>query len=139
MATQKNKEPVIADEELKMPEHPFGAQTEVASKPSIFGPIIGLLIVLLVLILAGLYLWWSTFKDDLPAATLDDTRPTAEQNNEPESNNAEADEQTFQTVSTSDELSAIEADIESTNVETVDSESTAIESELEADAEQSTN
>jgi hypothetical protein len=59
-------------------------------------------------------------------------RPTAEQNNEPESSTAEARTEIMNVVSTSDELSTIEADAKSTNLEDLNSEISPIETELDA-------
>ncbi|MDA8596804.1 hypothetical protein N9L26_00525 [Candidatus Pacebacteria bacterium] len=125
---------IVPDEELKMPAQTFTPR-EVSDKPSRMGVILGVLIVLLILILAGLYLWGTTLKNDNAVVTPITERPSAEENNEPESTTAEAQTETFTAVSTSDELSAIEADIESTNLDSLDAELTAIEAELEASAE----
>jgi hypothetical protein len=62
----------------------------------------------------------------------DSNRPTAEENNEPESTTAEARTDLMGVVSTSDELDAIEADAKSTNLEDLTSEITPIETELDA-------
>ena len=58
-------------------------------------------------------------------------RPTAEENNEPESTKAEAEVETMQALSTSDSLSAIEADLDNTELDELDSELQAIETELD--------
>ena len=60
------------------------------------------------------------------------TRPTNEQNDEPESTTAEARTGLLDVVSTSDELSAISADISSTNLDDLENEVPAIEAELSA-------
>lgn len=130
MATEKNNEPVIAEDELKMPDQPFG-QGAPQNTP-VLGPVLAVLIVVLVLLLGGLYLWGTTLQIDEPTYTPAATRPTAEENNEPESNNAEADVQTLDTMSTSDELDAIEADLDSTNLDTLDADLNAIDAELDA-------
>lgn len=121
----------FSKEELKMPEESFGTiATEEHS--SHLAVILGLLIVFLMLILAGLYIW-GEYLQEPPVAqqvTLPVTRPTAEENNEPESTNAEAEVETMSALSTSDEISAIEADIAGTNVDNLMSEETAIEAEL---------
>ena len=118
MAENKSNEPNIPPEELKMPEESFGAAE--SKGPSILGPILAVLIVVLILLLGGLYLWGTTLNISEPAYTEPIERPTPEENNEPESTTAEADVQVLETVSTSDELSAIEADLESTTIDELD-------------------
>ena len=124
------EEPIISDEEMKMPEEDIGMSEP--QKSSHLSAILGVLIIVLVLILVGLYLWGTTFNTpaEVPEAAAE--RPTIEQNNEPESTNAEADVETAQAVSTSDEIEAIEADIESTDIEELDAELNAIDAELDA-------
>ena len=58
------------------------------------------------------------------------SRPTAEMNNEPESTTAEARTGATDVVSTSDELDALQADIESTSFDDIDDGFTAIENEI---------
>ena len=58
---------------------------------------------------------------------------TAEENNEPESTTADAQVQALETVSTSNEIEAIEADIESTDLDELDAELEAIDAELDAE------
>lgn len=131
---EQTTEPIISDEELKMPEEQFGTVSNKSDNATHLGFILATLIVVLVLLLGGLYVWSTTLQ---PVDTVEEapTRPTAEENNEPESTNAEADVETAQALSTSDELSAIEADLESTNIADLDSDMTAIESELNAGAQ----
>jgi len=104
--------------ELKMPEENFGGAQE-SKQPSFLGITLGLLIIALVVILGGLYLWGEELQKQATPLPDEVTRPTAEENNEPESNNAEADVQVLETLSTSDEIAAIEADLESTNLDTL--------------------
>lgn len=107
--------------ELKMPEEHFG-KGRTDKQPSFLGITIGLLILILMVILGGLYLWSEELqKRSAVIPPIDTLRPTAEENNEPESNNAEADVETMQALSTSDEIDAINADLESTNFETATS------------------
>lgn len=65
-----------------------------------------------------------------PANNTTTTRPTPETNREPESPTAYAEVQSLNTLSPSDELSAIEADLKSTNLDTLDKEMVIIENEL---------
>lgn len=129
----ENKKPQIPEAEFKMPEETFG-QTS-AQNSSALGVILAVLIVILVLLLGGLYLWGTTLQIDKPAYTPPPARPTAEENNEPESTRAEANVQALETVSTSDELGAIEADLGSTDLDSFESELNAIESALDASLE----
>lgn len=136
--TPQEQEPVIepqAEQEMKMPEEsPLDVVTAAAEdKASQLGVILGILIVVLVLILGGLYIWGSTLSQ-APAPTPENvpTRPTAEENNEPESTNAEAEVETMGALSTSNEIEAIEADIESTDLDALDAELDAIDAELDA-------
>jgi cytoskeletal protein RodZ len=90
-----------------------------------------LLITALFCILIGLFLWFKASQTP-PVALPTPTRPTAEINNEPESTTAEAQTESFGAMSTSDEIEAIEADLESTNLDSLESELLQIETELNA-------
>ncbi len=76
--------------------------------------------------------YWFTMMQSTPIVVPEVTRPTAAQNNEPESTTAEAQTEGMGVVSSSDELDAINADLESTNLESLDTELNAIDAELEA-------
>jgi hypothetical protein len=83
-------------------------------------------------LLIGLYIW-SQMMLQQPVTTLPTpNRPTPAENNEPESTTAEARAQTLDVVSTSDELGAIEADLEATVLDDFATELNAIDAELEA-------
>ena len=99
--------------------------------PSYIGMILGILIIVLMFVLGGLYLWGETKQTNTgePEPTKS-TRPTAVENNEPESTNAEADVETLGAMSTSDELSAIEADLGSTILTDPEVDLTSVEAEL---------
>lgn len=125
--------PVIDTDELKIPEEAMRL-THTSGNGMSIPIVLGVLIVLLVLILGGLYLWSTTLTPaPLPAPVA--TRPTAEENNEPESTTADAQVQALETVSTSDTLEAIDADIEATNLDAIDNELGAIDAELETAAD----
>ncbi len=128
-----NTPPTFKDDELKVPES--SRLRKAAFTPiekTRFAPmILGTLIVLLLLVLGGLYYWHSIITQ-APIVTSVSGRPTEEQNQEPESETARAQEQALEVMSTSDELYAIEADIEGTNLETLESELNAIDAELNA-------
>ena len=134
MDEHKPQAPDFEGEKMKMPESALDHGITIDAKErSPMGFIIAILVVLLVAILAGLYLWYNSIitqsqQTPVPAAT----RPTAEENNEPESPTAKAQTDSFNVVSTSDELSAIEADVESTDLESLDTEMEAIDAELDA-------
>jgi hypothetical protein len=99
------------------------------------GPILILLVVLLLAILGGMYRWFVILNNDVPIISAG-LRPSAEENNEPESTTAEARVEAMGVVSSSDEIPAIEADIESTDLDSMESELDAIEAELDAALEE---
>jgi biopolymer transport protein ExbD len=91
--------------------------------PFVRGIVIGLLIIVLFILLAALYIWGSMLNQ--PQEIF--VPPT---NNEPETPRADADIQILGTVSSSDELTAIEADLESTNLDELQKELPLIENDL---------
>jgi len=97
------------------------------------GVVIGVLIVILVLILGGLYLWGAVLSEEQQSIEAEQSEQTIP-NNEPETPRAEADIQALKTVSSSDELSAIKADLESTKLD-LDEELTDIEAMFEGELE----
>lgn len=126
--------PDFAGEKMKMPENSDIAPEEKSSSV-LKGPIIAAIAIALMVILAGLYYWFFLMNAEPAPAPIAAERPTAEENNEPESTTAEAQTETMQTTSSSDELSAIEADLESTDLNNLDAELTTMENELDAAAE----
>ncbi len=130
---QENKntqEPVVPDVEMKMPEDNF-IESDSDSNTKQLGIILGVLIVLLVLILGGLYLWGSTMNPEGLESAPEAVQPAPAENNEPESTTADAQVQALDIVSTSDEISAIEADIENTDLDELDAELDAIDAEFQ--------
>ncbi len=113
----EKKQPLVSIPETKLEFH--------ESHHARIGAVLGVLILILVLILGGLFLWGSML------AEKEDALPAIE-NNEPETPRAEADAQILETVSTSDELDAINADLESTNLDSIDSDLQAIDNEFAA-------
>lgn len=97
------------------------------------GPILMLLIVLLIAVLLGMFYWFTMLSKDSVITTPTSARPTAAQNNEPESATAEAQAEALGIVSTSDEIPAIEADVESTNLDSLESELDAIDAEIDGE------
>jgi len=129
MSEQNKQPPEFSEAEMRMPESNLAP--EVTEHHNRVGLVLGLLIVLLVLILGGLYLWYSTaFQTLAPEPTVE--RFVPEMPNEPEMQNADAEVQKLNTVSTSNEIEAIEADIESTDLDQMDAELQAIDAELDA-------
>jgi hypothetical protein len=125
---QKNVSPSeqkSAKFEMHMPEGLGGEHGHHAR----LGPILGVLVIVLFLIFAGLYLWGSTLREQ---AALDDANLL---NNEPETPRAVADAEILSTLSPSDDLGAIEADLMSTNLDSIESDLTAIDAELDAVSE----
>jgi hypothetical protein len=127
-------EPNFEGEEMKIPA---GARVDttydtVVNQSVLNGPIIAVLTLIMVAIFAGLGYWYylvvTTQIVDAPVPT----RPTLEQNKEPETTTATARTEALDVVSTSDEIGAIEADILSTNLEDLDTELVTIEAELDA-------
>jgi hypothetical protein len=97
------------------------------------GPILGIMLLMLALILGGLYLWGAQLaKTDRIMDKVDELERVPFQNNEPETPRAAADAQILETVSPSDELTAIEADLESTSLSSLTDGLTEAESELNA-------
>jgi hypothetical protein len=121
----------FSKDELKLPEERFGTLVK-EEHSSALAIILGLLIIFLIVILGGLYLWSMYMAEPLPEpeVTVPESRPTAEENNEPESTNAEAEAETMSALSSSDEISVLEADIEGTLVDNVDADTAAVEAEL---------
>lgn len=88
------------------------------------GPILGILVMVLVIILGGLYLWGGMLAEKEPVE-----QPLIV-NNEPETTRATADAEILETLSPSDELEAIEADLTSTNLDSLDTDIPAIDAEF---------
>ena len=126
------EQPTFAVEELKLPANQAGA---AATTDSPFthhrGLVIGILASALIILAIGLFFWYRAMTT-VPAPLPAPMRPTAEMNNEPESTTAEAQTESFGAMSQSDELGAIEADLESTNLDSLETELIQIETELEA-------
>jgi hypothetical protein len=127
---QPIQKPDLNNLEMHMPEGDMNAPEVTTGKKVTSGPILLLLVFALVFILGGMFWWYSTIFNT-PASEPVPLRPTAEQNNEPESTTAEARTANTAAVGTSDELSAIEADLASTNIETLEADFAAIESVLD--------
>lgn len=92
------------------------------------GPIIGVLSLMLILILGGLYVWGEMLSKESKVVPVE--VPII--NNEPETPRAAADTQILEIMSPSDEISAIEADLESTRLDSVDADLNTIDAEFNA-------
>lgn len=94
---------------------------------AVHGPVIAVLFIVLLLIFIGLVLWGRMLTEEQKKQPLD--FPIV--NNEPETPRAVADTQILETISSSDELSTIEADLESTNLDVGGADLTTLDAELE--------
>lgn len=121
-------EPNFEGEEMKTPTSIKIQVPETSNASLINGPILILLFTILLALLGGIYYWYTILMNE--AVTPAVSRPTAEMNNEPESTTAEARTSATDVVSTSDELDALQADIESTSFDDIDDGFTAIENEI---------
>ncbi len=118
--------------EMKLPEENF-LSTEPTTKKVSGKPILLVGIILILIGILGGLLWWGSEFIELPESFTPvsvSIRPTAEENDEPESNNAEADVQIIRTVSPSSDPAAIEADLVGSNIEALDSDLQTIDSIL---------
>ncbi|HEU4677717.1 MAG TPA: hypothetical protein VFS75_03300 [Candidatus Paceibacterota bacterium] len=106
--------------EMKMPEGYDAAENHHTR----LGIILAILIIVLVIIFGGLYLWGRMLGSEAVA-------PAPIVNDEPETPRAAADATILDTTSPSDDLDAINADLESTNLESIDADLTAIDGELQ--------
>lgn len=86
------------------------------------------LVVVLILMVVGLFLWNHVITQD--GQEKERNSPRTIENNEPEALRADTDTQILNTVSTSDTIDAIEADLKSTNLDNLDQELTEIGQEL---------
>jgi hypothetical protein len=131
MQTENNNLPPTFDpSELKMPGGEAASALRHEEKK--IGLIIILLVIALGLILVGLFLWYKAAFSPAIVAPLTEERFVPEMPNEPEMPNAEAEIQRLETVSTSNDTAAIEADLLSTDLSTLDSEMLSIENEINA-------
>ncbi len=130
---QTNEQPNLDNEEMKMPTQSPGINVTTPIEEH-NGLIIGLLLAGLAIILIGLYLWFQASQMVPPAIVEEPVRPTPEMNQEPESTTAKAQTESYTTVSTSDEMGAIEADLESTDFGSLETEFTQIEAEIEGES-----
>lgn len=122
-------EPNFEGEEMKMPTE-TAAQIipEKTGGGVLTGAIIAVLFISLVAILAGLYYWYTIVMSTEIIKPVDSEGQATEQSN----GQIDSVTQDLGVVSTSDELTAIEADVSSTNLDNLDAELNAIDAELNA-------
>lgn len=125
-------EPTFDAEAMKMPEGVVSRNERAGAPSQNIGVLIALLFVVLAIIAGGMYYWFML--SQTPVVEETSLRPSAAENQEPESTNARADVDAMSTLSTSNELPAIYADIQSTDVASLNSELVAIEAEITAAA-----
>lgn len=126
-----NNEPQFEGEVMKMPVSNTRSDIDNKESAKSSGVVIFILFAVLAAILIGMYFWYeniSKIEDMKPIPT----RPTLETNKEPETVTATAETQSFGVMSTSDELSTIEADLESADFSNLEAELLQIDAELEA-------
>lgn len=83
-----------------------------------YGPVIGIIIIVALLLLGGLYLWGMQIlnqEEEAPQAQLNQSDPMLEQ---------------YEAQSSSDELDAIEADLQATSFDELDNGAAAVDAEL---------
>lgn len=105
--------PEIPKDEIKFPTR---TGSVAQSSPRGFRWLLIGIILALVLILVGLVGWLYMMQQATPTQTPTPTRPTAAENNEPESSTAEAAATTQAALSPSTELDAIETDVAGTDI-----------------------
>lgn len=90
------------------------------------GPVLAVLVLLLLLVFGGLYIWGRMLQTEIPQP-----ESPLPPNNEPETPRSQADVQILDTVSSSDDLGAIESDLQSTNFGDIDTDLEIIGNELD--------
>ena len=123
------KLPDVPKYKLKLPVDTV-LETEETTRQFSAVPILLGVVALLVAILAGRYFWF-VFEPNTPAEIENSSqRPTAEENDEPESTTAEARTDTLEAMSESINLDVIESDLSGTFIDPLDLQIGAIEAAL---------
>lgn len=131
MEEPKAKQPPHIDpRDLKMPGEIFDD-----SQPHTARWLLIALVFVLAAILIGLIVWMLSMQSQPAPVTPSATRPSAEENNEPESTTAEAAVDTLQAMSPSTEISSIEADLNATFINELDGDFADIEATFESGAQ----
>lgn len=113
MGPERNAPPIIPKEEFTFPNRGESVHT---SHPHTFRLVLIGLVVVLFLIFLGLVGWFYLMQQTPEPIAPTITRPTAAENNEPESPTAEAAAAAQQTTSPSTALSSIETDLNGTEL-----------------------
>ncbi|MEX0652140.1 MAG: hypothetical protein WD509_01465 [Candidatus Paceibacterota bacterium] len=100
-----NEEPVMETPQEDTPNTPQGNSTEEHASS---GPLVGVAIIILVLIVGGIYFWNTEVNNHKGDATQETS--------------AEATVDALNTQGTSDEVAAIEADLDTTDLDNLDAE-----------------
>lgn len=101
---------------------PMPTMPPVSGERSV-GPAIGIIVIIAVIVLGGLYFWGQ--RAEREKATPAQTEATTS-NQTSQTSGADADIQAMNTQSSSDDVSSIEADLNSTNLSSLGSETTSI-------------
>lgn len=131
MAINKtDQEPIISEEELKIPNRNDDDQKD---EPHLVA-LLGVLVIVLILILAGLYLWSTSMKTTLPGSATENMDEMATTTNDMNESPVVTEETTpTDDISpTSNDIADIEAELESTDMEEFDAELESIDAEIEA-------
>lgn len=131
MKQQFDDELYIPDEEMKVPEAARLQPEPGGDWGKRLVTVLSISIAFTLLALAGLYLYDRFLTAPDAAEPAAPARPTAAENQEPESPTARAEVDTMQALSPSDNLSTIITDLENTNLNNLDAELTTIDNELE--------
>lgn len=108
------------------PQKPEAPASFSAEHHTHMGPLLGMLIIALAIIFGGLYLWGAMLGKEAGTLTQQRTLP----NNEPETTRAVVDQEILKTLSPSNDLDALYADLESTNLDNLDTELDQIGKEM---------
>ena len=131
MPKKFDEELYIPDEEMKLPSSSPLSETDDRARGTHLLIILVTAIIVVLLMLGGLFAYDTLRQRSAePSPSPTPSRPTAAENQEPESDTARAEVDTMQALSPSDQLSSIITDLENTRIDTIDAEIPAIESEL---------
>ncbi|MAZ29671.1 hypothetical protein CL655_00085 [bacterium] len=115
MNNNRKQPPIIPKTALKFP-----SRIANPDRPHTFRWLLVAIIFVLIAILVALLLWLYQLRQVADEPVITPTRPTAEQNDEPESTTAEAAAAAQQVMSPSTELSSIETDLNGTQIVDLD-------------------
>lgn len=101
-------------------------------KKTSVGPVIGIIIIIVILVLGGLYFWGQNLSNNADYE-FPEIETTTQQTTL--SNDSDPQVQSLESQSSSDELSDIEADLEATNFDSMGSELDTVEAEGGAELE----